>query len=788
MNLIKRLQAGKYARRLASDGVAETDMAEAKSQLVAMGPAAIRSILDSLQGVSARGPALEVLESLLSTRTLPVFVEALQSTNPAVVDAVANVLSRGQNYDPADLLPLFAEPKVSKARLEAILSAQMKRLQPRTLLQVLPDLSRDARGSVFRIIEKRADTSVVADAVRLAVHTEWWLRLHMAKLLAHVPSPEGTEAVTKLLKDENPAVRLEAVRCLATLRSKSAIPALCERLRDSDIKVQTGAIEALVAMDDVSAVPHLIDHLKDENEYVRRGAVEVLNAVVTVEAIKDLVNALRDADWWVRVRAADALGSLGGERVVEAVISLVDDPDDFVRRYAVEILNTVTDVRAVQPLIGALDDSDWWVRERAIDALAKLGDVRAVDPLLRVLNRDQRAIPLVIKALTAIGDPAAVDPICRLVGSQSADVRREAVQALTAFNRKSDLPSDLRAQLVETLESVGIHADRTKIRPLEVRGGYGPEADRPAEVRRRSGDEAAPSGDTPAPEQAKPASRERILNFQQLEPGTVLNERYRVVERVGGGGFGTVYLVEDVIVREELVLKILAPHLSLDANMIRRFVQELKLTRRITHRNVIRIYDLLDLEGAHGISMEYFSGRDLGQMLRRDGPISPARTGKIVEQILEGLTAAHDLGIIHRDIKPANLLVGDEDVTKIVDFGLASVGQSTKSRLTASGILVGTPEYISPEQITGGKTDGRTDLYSLGAVMYEMLTGTPPFGGENAVNVLFQHLEAHIPPLHEVAPAVPRSLSDLVASAMSRDMDARPASAAAMLEQLRDAH
>jgi serine/threonine-protein kinase len=407
-----------------------------------------------------------------------------------------------------------------------------------------------------------------------------------------------------------------------------------------------------------------------------------------------------------------------------------------------------------------------------------------VDPLLRVVNRDTRAIPLVIKALGAIGDARAVEPVCRLVSSQSAEVRREAVQALTTFNRLPDLPTDLRQLLVETLESVGVQADRTKIRPLEVRGGYGPEADRPAETRKRPAEESP----TPSSEESKPAPRERVLNFQQLEPGIVLNERYRVVERIGGGGFGTVYLVEDVVVREELVLKILAPHLSLDSNMIRRFVQELRLTRRITHKNVIRIYDLLDLEGAHGISMEYFGGRDLGQVLRRDGTLPADRVARIVEQVLEGLAAAHELGIIHRDIKPANLLVGDDDTTKIVDFGLASVGQSTKSRLTASGILVGTPEYISPEQITGHKVDGRTDLYSLGAVMYEMLSGKPPFGGENAVNVLFQHLEANIPPVHEVMPGTPRALSDLIACAMDRAMDGRPASAAEMLERLRAAH
>jgi serine/threonine-protein kinase len=235
------------------------------------------------------------------------------------------------------------------------------------------------------------------------------------------------------------------------------------------------------------------------------------------------------------------------------------------------------------------------------------------------------------------------------------------------------------------------------------------------------------------------------------------------------------------------VLKILSPQLSLDPTMIRRFVQELKLSRRISHPNVIRIYDLLDLDGSHAISMEHFPARDLGALLRQEGPLSPARAIRIAEQTLEGLAAAHAAGVYHRDIKPANLLIGEGDHVKIVDFGLASVGHSAHSRLTQSGILVGTPEYISPEQITGGDVDGRCDLYSLGVVLYEVMTGKQPFSGTNAVNVLFQHLEPNVPPLSTAAAGIPQAVSDLVMKAMSRHAHDRPTSALAMLEMVRAA-
>ncbi|MFI5371208.1 MAG: HEAT repeat domain-containing protein [Candidatus Eisenbacteria bacterium] len=789
MRLIKRIQAGRMAKKL-QDASAFPDgsLGDVQSQLIGLGPDAIRSVIQSLRSVDARQASIEVLERLVSDSTLPTYLEALASSDPAIVAGISMVLSNAQTYDPTRLLPLFSNPRVSKARLETILSAQMKGIQPRMLISILPDLSRDARGIIFRVLEQRADSSILSDAVKMAVHTEWWLRLHMAKLLARFPSPEGTAAVVRLLDDDNRAVRLEAIQCLGRLKATEAIPGLCGCLRDPDLKIQTAAIDSLIQIHDPAAVPHLVEVLKDESEQARRGAVEVLNEVVTVEAIKDLIHALRDADWWVRVRAADALGSLGGEKVVEAVVSLLKDEDEFVRRYAVEILNTVPSTIAVEPLISALEDPDWWVHERAIDALAKSGDARAVEPLLELMGREPRAIPLTLRALGQLQDARAVETVCRMVSSESPEVRREALLALTSLVR-AEMSDELRELATDTLDAAGVVVERKGLRPMEVRRrrGESPHLSAPAEMDPRSNRPPAAAGGTGSPATPTPQPEPKPANFPDLQPGTRLLDRFSVVRRIGGGGFGAVYLVEDVIVREELVLKILNPQLSVDENMIRRFVRELKFTRRITHPNVIRIYDFIDFGTAHGISMEYFPARDLGGILREVNVLPVPRSMAIVTQVCQGLQAAHDQGVIHRDIKPANILVGADDVTKIVDFGLASVGSGGGSRLTKSGILIGTPEYISPEQITGGQVDGRADLYSLGVVMYEMLTGQRPFASENAVNTLFQHLDADVPSMRSLVPEIPEALDKLVMSTISRDPAARPNTALELLTLIRSA-
>ena len=801
MEILKRFQADRYVRQLQSGArLSDSQLAAARSQLLGMGGAAVRSLFATIQNAPASALVHELLAKLLTQETLPAYLDGLRSPSTPVADAAAKALASASTYDATQLLALYADDNVSRARLELILDSQHTNLQPNTLLKVLPDLGKEARNSAFRLLDRVPDGRLLHNALELSTHPEWWIRMHMARLIAKQASRAAAAGLGKLVRDENAAVRMEAVRGIVKIHAVEAIPSLCTRLRDQDMMVQSAAIEALVQMADVSAVPHLLDALKDESEYVRRGAVEVLNQVITPAAIKDLVAALRDADWWVRARSADALGTLGGPKVVDAVMSLTRDPDEYARRYAIEILNAVPDPRAVPVLIEALEDEDWWVRERAVDALGKARDGSAVEPLLRMLGRDTRALPLCVRALGQIGVPAVVEPLCRLTESTDPDTRREALQALASLAER-ELSEDSRMAVMAALDKAGVRLRRTSNRkPLGPRPRSA-EA-RPAESRTVEGASGAPApppasppprvaGELPRPasgESASPRSGDGVvLNLEKLAPGTELIGRFRVIHRVGGGGFGTVYLVEDLLVNERLVLKILSTQLSIDPNMIRRFILELKVTRRIAHPNVIRIYDLVDLENAHAISMEYYAARDLGAVLREGGPLSPARAMHVAEQTLEGLVAAHAAGVLHRDIKPANLLVGDGDQLKIVDFGLASMGHGGQSRLTQSGILVGTPEYISPEQITGGDVDVRCDLYSLGVVLYEALSGRQPFTGATPVSILFQHIEATVPPLMSVAAGIPPAVNEVVMRSMARAPGDRPESALAMLEMVRAA-
>lgn len=787
MGIVGRLRTSWLLRILrASATTTPESLAEAKAALAEMGAAALEPLFECLAHPAARVPALEVLERVLSTDTLPDFIEALSKAEPRVATAIAEVLEKGRRYEAKDLLPYLSEHDVPKARLEPIMQARTSELPARDLLSMLPDLDREARSIAYRLVEAKADATVLPETLRYLAHKDWWMRAQMAKLLGKIPGEESEHALANILTDQNKAVRLAAVRSLQALSSKVAVPYLTNVLRDGDLTVQAAAIDALISIGDPGAVPHLIDVLKDESEQCRRGAVEVLNEVATTEAIQDLVHALRDADWWVRVRAADALGTIGGDKVVEAILGLMDDDDVHVRRYAVEILNTIPDGRSVESLLRALQDEDWWVRERSIDALGRTKDARAIGALVQLMNADPEAAPLCARALAEIGDPVAVDGLLdALKDASGEELRRETVAALAAIGATGRVKGRRLKRLEETLKAEGVRVERTRLRPMELhKGGTRsqpvdePQGPSPVAPREHA---PAPTPASPAGPPSKPSGE---IRAEDVEEGNILLDRYRVIQRIGSGGFSTVFLVDDRVISDQVILKILSHHLSLDESSMARFVQELKLARKISHPNIIRIHDLLEMGKARAISMEYFPGRDLGKLLDDCRTLPPDRAAVIVAQICSGLAAAHEQGIIHRDIKPANILVNDQDRVKIVDFGLAAASREAENRLTRTGHLVGTPHYMAPEVIRGETIDGRADLYSLAIMMYEMLSGGLPYDGDNPMNVLFRHLDGDAPPLKDIC-SMADPLSSLVARGMAVSREERPQTATEFLEQLR---
>ena len=267
--------------------------------------------------------------------------------------------------------------------------------------------------------------------------------------------------------------------------------------------------------------------------------------------------------------------------------------------------------------------------------------------------------------------------------------------------------------------------------------------------------------------------------------GRLLDGRYAVTARIAHGGMATVYRATDTRLDREVALKVMHAELARDEDFVRRFIGEAKSVARLSHQNVVAVYD----QGADGpflyLTMEYVPGRTLKELLRDSGRFSPATALEIMDGVLDGLAAAHASGIVHRDVKPENVLVTADGRVKVADFGLARALSAAGH--TRAGLLIGTVAYVPPEQVTGGTTGPRGDVYSAGVMLFELLTGRLPFTGDTPLSIAYQHVNTDIPAPSAMAPGIPAPVGQLVLAATSRDPARRPADAGEFMHAVRHA-
>ena len=269
---------------------------------------------------------------------------------------------------------------------------------------------------------------------------------------------------------------------------------------------------------------------------------------------------------------------------------------------------------------------------------------------------------------------------------------------------------------------------------------------------------------------------------EALEIGTVLANRYEIVRRIGEGGMGAVYQARDLELNRVVALKVIRPSLAKNPEILSRFKQELILARQVTHKNVIRIYDLAEFDGVKFITMDFIDGRDLKSVLRANGKFEPRRAAEIIEQVCRGLEAAHSEAVIHRDLKPQNIMVDRSGKITVMDFGIAR--STAVGGMTHTGALIGTPEYMSPEQAKGEKLDARSDLFSVGIIFYELLTGDTPYKAETSMASLYKRTRERVPPPVELVPETPKPLNAIAVRCLEIDKEKRYASAAEILAHL----
>jgi eukaryotic-like serine/threonine-protein kinase len=806
MSFFTNLRADRLITEIrSSNDQASPALQKAVARLKDLGPGAIEPVFAALPDASKTATIafVEVLAGLVSQKTFPQFIRGLIEGSAKVIAGISWALTSNRNYPPHLLIEALNTPGISKSAILEVILAQKSRFGVRELLGAAYQQEPNEKAALFRIIGEIADASAVPELVGRIGGKDPIARVHIINLLARFNTPEVQTALQTQLRDPNKLIRGATLSALQRMDGPIDIERICALLKDPEIDVQNKAIDVVIKANHPDTIRYLIEILKDENENSRRAAVEVLNEVGNAKSVKYLLEALKDSDWWVRSRAADALGKIGGPRVIEAVLQLVRDKDDDIRRAAIEILNQTKDERAVDSLIQATHDSDWWVSERAVDALAEIGSKRALPRLAEMLQAgNSKALPIVVRAIGKLGDTKFVDTLMPLVSGAEREVRIEAIQALAKLvdERRVD---QLRAELQNQAGSADPTISRmaaSAMAELDNRIGTSPSTGS-TPLTGTGGSHSTPPptlrpplppaeqaktmlmSETAVAAAAKQAEAAARLDIGTLKPGDVIEGRYKYIDRIGRGAFGTVLLMEDTVVDERLILKFLNPNVSNDEEVMKRFVHELRYSRKITHKNVIRIYDFLYMQGNYAISMEYFPSHTLGSEVVNEKPLELRRAIQFAIDMCNGMTVAHHVGIVHRDLKPANVLINSEGLLKIVDFGVAAAHREGDTQLTKTGYVIGSPKYMAPEQILGKKVDERADIYALGVITYEMVTGVPPYSRGDHMSVMYQHVQGKARVPREINPALPQGLSDLVVKAMAVDKSKRHQS----MEELRAA-
>ncbi|HZW60338.1 MAG TPA: HEAT repeat domain-containing protein [Woeseiaceae bacterium] len=780
MSLLGGFRAEQLLNQLASESDVDSPAARrAIEKLKNLGPKVIPRTIDALAMCDKARMMVfvDILASQVSDKTLNYYKDGLADGGERVVSGTAWALSSSNGYNPNTLLEFLDDPEVSKPALIEILKVHKHNLSVHELLRRAYELEPKEKAALFAIIEEVVTEDMVPDLIARMGGKDPVVKIHLINLLSRFNRREISQALEMQLGDGHKMVRSAALAALAKRKGSVNIEKVAKLLLDPDLDVQNKAVDVLVSINHPDTIKYLVPALKDESEYTRRAAVEVLNEIGNAESVKDLLAALKDDDWWVRARAGDALAEIGGPKVVDSVLQLINDKDEDIRRTAIEILNATKDERAVSHLLKATDDTDWWVRERAVDALSQIGDKAAVPKLVSMLGKggkNGKMDTVLVRALGKLGDHNIIDKIVPMLNSSERDVQVEAIKAI------AHLADQKRAETVrKTLEKIKKVDDSSIVNVAdkalkEIDAKFSrtvmEENIRAEKIADHSKTLLIENEDI---ESIIQAPEQNILDISTLEPGAVIDGRYKYIEKIGKGAFGTVLLMQDQVVDERLILKFLNPNVSSDEEMMKRFVHELRYSRKITHKNVIRIYDFLHLQGCYAISMEYFPSHTLGGEIVDNKPMDFKRALQFSCDMATGMAVAHQAGVIHRDLKPANILINDESLLKIVDFGVAAAASSGDTQLTKTGYVIGSPKYMAPEQILGKKVDETADIYSIGVIMYEMVTGVPPYSRGDHMSVMYQHVQGKAKLCTELNKNIPEDFGAIVTKAMSVDKSKR---------------
>jgi serine/threonine-protein kinase len=689
----------------------------------------------------------------------------------------ASGISKLKPIDASKLFGKLHEPGGSPGDVIEQLEEKKRFLRPEEIINHSLKLDSEYAIMLLQLVE---GSEIPVDLSRLSFQLDKIesaeYRIRLLHYFGSVNEPKIPLIVTRFLDDSNKVVILEALNTLIRIQidfDASVLLPYTETMTGIELEQ---VLEIIRKRADADLVPHLSAYLASENEELNDLFAEMVVSLADETSFEKFLQRLTIEDEPVRNQSVTCLQKYANERLSRMAHQLSDHRNEYVRELARSlVVNLIGDDNLAKIEKFAFNDNAK-LRERAIQSLAKSANRGAISILQRLVYGWPEDTLLVLRAVRQLGFGHGLEIAFEALDSPEPNVQRTALETIEAIVNR-DRADDVRDKLILNLTKLTEELrDYATALVTQVTGKYGL-ADVKVEVLNNL--------DFVLNEYASTSTGSiKASPLDKLKPGDVWMDRYHIKKEIGRGAMGRVMLVEDDMVDEDLIIKFMLPALTVDKQSTERFKREVKYARKISHRNVIRVHDLLIKDGICAISMEYFESRGLETILKHSSAFDMHEGLKILYQVASGLAAAHEKGVVHRDLKPSNILIDTEGHLKIVDFGIASAGASSESSLTQTGSVIGSPAYLAPERATGAEADERCDIYSLGVVAYYLLGGKLPYVGR-PMEVIAQHREGGAKPVAEINPAVSAEVSGLVEHMMAVDPEARIPSMAAVRGSIR---
>ena len=686
--------------------------------------------------------------------------------------AASDILSHNTTLNTSKLLHRLHEPGARADQIVDVLKSQTHSLRPEEVIQHALKLNSDFSVELLKLLESSTrEVNLSMVHIQLDKIRNDSIKVHLLAYLGRVNDPRVPLIVSRFLADSNKVVVLEALKMLDRIPFKYDVSFVLPQLDNMNGVNLELALKIIEKQADAELVPHLTSYLNSRSAERNRFFARLVAEHADVANFEQFLSRLRIEDDWDRQQAIVCVQKQGGEKLSEVARQLVGHEQEYIRHTAQQlVINLLGDEDLEKIEEFALNDN-WQVRERAIRSLAKSSNRGAIAILKKLVQDYPDDFVLALRAVRKLGFGEGLEIAFDALKHSQANVQRAGLETIAEIVSEQHAQS-AREILLWNLSSIDEELrDYAKQLIARITKEYDLE-DVQIDDESSTAREIDFLVDNDGESEPKPV-KEKSSPLDKLKPGSVWMERYHIKQEIGRGAMGRVMLVEDDMVDESLILKLMLPQTTVSENATERFKREVKYARRVSHRNVIRVHDLLLKDGICAISMEYFKSRGLEEILNTRSSFETRDGLKILYQVASGMAAAHAEHVIHRDLKPSNILINNEGLVKIVDFGIASAATEAKTTLTGTGAIIGSPAYLAPERATGNDSDPRSDIYSLGVIAYYMFGGQLPYSGK-PMQVIEQHRDGNAPPITKINDSASPQVSKLIVRMMAVMPVARP--------------